>query len=493
MTNWKLKNKVRNALRRASIFYRQGQLKKAGLELERAIIVAQKINLKNEAIEAMDLLGDVYRKLGESQKSVAVLQKALGMARHDQRKVADLKRKLGFLYFQLHEDVSKAEDFALESLKGARAHGLKKVEANAMALMGHICETKDEFEKALGWFYDALVLTRKANYKEREITVISDIGRISAIRGFYPEALKHLNKALEIARKAEFNLLVLVNLSRLGDVYLALGDSNRALEHYKEALRLANKFRLVTEIYETNFRIGNYFLTQKDFPSAKKYLIQAYKTANNLNYLRHKLYCLLAIAQLYFEMNDPEKSLRYFWKVFKYIAKNYNKYLRVFLKMVEGMAAAFQRLDQPRTRKLVEKAERIKGFAKEKGIYQSLFESLEFQGLVSEIVQELEAIRKLRKGYLIRRGLKLNLTTGEFHRNGEKGYLRSTELRIFNAILQSGEEPYSKQQIVKEVLDVAGSETRSPYTHIHRMRKKLGKKLIVTIRKKGYMISQLKI
>lgn len=107
--------------------------------------------------------------------------------------------------------------------------------------LGYIYHKKDENNKALGFYKNALDIAQGNLSKHNSLfaTIYNNIGSTYYSKGDYKNALSHYGKALEIKRKSSVNGLNLADIyHNMATLDCLLGDYESALEGYKKVLSI---------------------------------------------------------------------------------------------------------------------------------------------------------------------------------------------------------------------------------------------------------------
>lgn len=162
-------------------------------------------------IEALILKSILLRDLGELAEARSVLNTAAeNLNGQSQVRQGDIQRLRGFL------DLLQGDhDSALLNANKSRELSLKQNsdidQANALALLGNIYQTKDQSKKAQEFYQQALALARRAGLVEQELAVRINLASLASAAGRKTEALEELARILAKTKdkwhKAYFNAL----------------------------------------------------------------------------------------------------------------------------------------------------------------------------------------------------------------------------------------------------------------------------------------------
>jgi tetratricopeptide (TPR) repeat protein len=98
-----------------------------------------------------------------------------------------------------------------------------------------------QYEEALNYYQQALVITREVGDRTGEGTTLNNIGAAYQARGQYDQALQNYQQALVIHREVGNRVMEGTILNNIGLVYQARGQYDQALENCQQALVIARE------------------------------------------------------------------------------------------------------------------------------------------------------------------------------------------------------------------------------------------------------------
>jgi tetratricopeptide (TPR) repeat protein len=184
-------------------------------------------------------------------------------------------------------------------------------EANELRTKAH---SKEDREKALQKYQEALEIFRKVRSEKRQATTLTSMGAVYASRSQYQQALEYYDKALDLHQKVGNVKGQAATLANTGTVYRNLGQFQKALEHQESALALHRKIsnlqgegRALSALSYTYRGIGQY---HKAMECAEKYLAIS-KQIKNINDEGNALVEIGQVSQL---MGEYQKARENFEK-----------------------------------------------------------------------------------------------------------------------------------------------------------------------------------
>jgi tetratricopeptide (TPR) repeat protein len=118
----------------------------------------------------------------------------------------------------------------------ARRLGQRQQEGNALGNLGLAYLYLGEYQRAIAYYEQALVISREIGDRRGEGTALGNLGLAYYSLGEYQRAIETLEQRLVIAREIGDRRGEGTALGNLGLAYANLGDYQRAIEYYEQAL-----------------------------------------------------------------------------------------------------------------------------------------------------------------------------------------------------------------------------------------------------------------
>ena len=305
-----------NHLKTAWKFRANNKLTAAISELQKAMSIFEGLESWNELITTKVTTGNVYRSIGEADKALLYLEKAMSLGKRFLEKktleMAGIYAALGIL----HVNVLRQIDTALQ------------------------------------YFEEELSITEDLEDTLSIAKSCINIAKCHYLKGDYKKQLAYLTHGLKSVQVSKVYTVVVegVLYHSLGGLYEKRGDFEKATTYYFKSLEMyenhydpnQHNFQSKEElIVGTSCILGNSYLNQNKFEKADFYLQKAYKismetwaeghikTNKVLNYL----------VELYEKQEEYEKALQYRLQAFEYysnkgsgigIAKSYTSLSRLY-------------------------------------------------------------------------------------------------------------------------------------------------------------------
>jgi signal transduction histidine kinase len=187
-------------------------------------------------------LGETYLNQGDIETAIMYLSQAIDLYRDcSTRDSSNLVYKLiliGRAYGDL-DSISRAERTLNQALAIAQNLKLNRRICDVWSLLGiyHYLH-KDQKEKALQFWEDALALARSEQYTFLEVALLTNIGGYYANAKQYEQAIEIFNSALKISDNIE-NISLRINIyNNLAEVHASLKQYQKAYQNTKVYIEL---------------------------------------------------------------------------------------------------------------------------------------------------------------------------------------------------------------------------------------------------------------
>lgn len=449
------------------------------------------------------LYSTALRRLGRTKDALTYAKMALKTAEKNDLSYEkiDAAKKCTFLYHQLF-DFEKAESMAVQNLADARRHGFADLEADALAMVGHVFEIKDEFDKAVVYFAEAHKRARDAGHYTREVTVLSDLGRIYGILGNFLMSLEYLERALALARSKNTQSYIPTIMFRMGDIYRSINDFDKAEQFYSESLAKAEELEIFTEVIESKGRLGRLCLQKREYDKALGIFMEIDKMAKDLDYRRHNRFNRIAIAETYIGKHWFGEAKDILWKVLG-DAKSQPEANHVLIQQtLEQLGIVYGNLGSKKeAMRLSDFARRWKDSGKP-GIYTShqqiLFRAKIYAEL-GEVIADVEDV-DLKEFSIRGRHVKFGPTgaTVSFDGSNDSTTLTPHEKGLLRRLKKNQGEAVDVLDLAEVLVEGAKNDPQKDWriavkVHIHHLRKKLhddDRSIIETVRNVGWRLAE---
>jgi PAS domain S-box-containing protein len=143
--------------------------------------------------------------------------------------------------------------------------------SSAYSDLGMISLKKEEFDKSLKLFYDALSYARISNNVREQGSIYDNIGRVYLKKGNYLLSLYFFKKSTEADKRTGDWEGLSVSYYNIGDIYQLTDKFDLALQYYTMSERLASEYKF-TYMLELNYKsLSQLFEKQGEYKKALDY------------------------------------------------------------------------------------------------------------------------------------------------------------------------------------------------------------------------------
>lgn len=237
-----------NAL--ATLHWQAGQLQKGLDDCNQAIAIEQNAEFRIGESFTKNIMGRIYTDLGQEQKALDLLNGVLPFWESDSNRkraesmnegplfhmgLAIAYNNLGKLYINLGDN-QKSVDYLNKALPIWQASGNTRGQASTLENLGRAYADMGQGKQALDYFNRALPLWRGAADRGGEALTLNEMGPAYAGMGQKQKALESYNQSLTIWREIGNRQGEALTLDDIGWLYRDLGQQQTALDYYDQAL-----------------------------------------------------------------------------------------------------------------------------------------------------------------------------------------------------------------------------------------------------------------
>ena len=201
--------------------------------LNKALILAEKINDTINQSLILNNIGIIYQKTGNYQKSIEYLNKSLKykILLNDSVGIGNTYNNLGIAFYQV--DLDKSLQFYEKALN------IREIINDSIGIavsynnIGLIYFQQNNYSIAYEYFKSSLKIKEKINDQKSIAITLNNIAEVLLYSEKYSEAIEYSNKSLEIAIKSEAQLQIANSYSTLSSCYEKKNDYKSAYKYHK--------------------------------------------------------------------------------------------------------------------------------------------------------------------------------------------------------------------------------------------------------------------
>ncbi len=345
----------RNQAREAEVLFRSAMVMSYGLARHRSALaparrsyeIFKRLKDKPAMSGALNLLGVVYRNLGQYGRSAECLKRAVSLktgkgstgqawtnlgnlaftrgrldesrryfsralkafqSRNDRINQALVQGNLSVLA-RVQGDMSRAMDLLQRSLSLKRLVGDRRGEALSLVSLGNIHTDQDQFAQALESYRAAMNINAEVPQKGLGMLAARNIGLVYRGIAQYRKALESLQQAMDMANEAGDKESRQLILNGMGDVHLCLGDMAQARKHFAEAARCAVSPNLPSH-FLLAVSLTAYHLEAGELRKARQAIRKAYGHSRTIRSKFMSSMVSHLAAELWLEQGRPREAIK---------------------------------------------------------------------------------------------------------------------------------------------------------------------------------------
>jgi len=205
-----------------------------GLNLcEQALEIWRQLQRPRWVASTHSTIGNIWSKLANYSEAMASYEAALSIFRdqEDWEWIATVYHQMAFARWMQGDRLEEAQQYAEESIRYCRQHGIEKELFTALHRLGHIHMSRGELQEAQECFEESYQISRKMQDDYRLRDNLLGLAEIAYQKRDYDEAERYVRQALEGIKPEEW-----VSPYLLGGMYQLLGNVFFARKEYDKAV-----------------------------------------------------------------------------------------------------------------------------------------------------------------------------------------------------------------------------------------------------------------
>ncbi|MFD2099880.1 tetratricopeptide repeat protein [Flagellimonas iocasae] len=293
------------------------------LELQKQLELSKsKPNFPKQIAQSHLELGEYYRSLGLYSEAMEQYNRALEQIGTDFNDTLyiTLNNNIGKVYLS-QNNFELAEQHFTDTMNTTVNLDFSKGQAESMGLLGACYEKQGEYDKALAYQKESLLLFEQLNDKHGVAMTNENIGSIYEDLEEFDLAFEYFFKAYEYVK--DNNTVEEVNvLNNLGDSYRKTGNYTLALDFTGRAQKIAEKLKDFHQLESAHKDLSKAYALMGDFENAHAQLMEA--EAYNSAMLKAQNINQLNVLQTIYETNKKEAEIQLLKEQNKVSAANQN-------------------------------------------------------------------------------------------------------------------------------------------------------------------------
>ncbi|MCB0380317.1 MAG: tetratricopeptide repeat protein [Flavobacteriales bacterium] len=216
--------------------------------------------------------------------------------------------------------------YAQLQLNFAKPKGLKKHVSAAFYTIGVSKYFVSEFDSALFYYNQSLVIDQKINNKQGAANNLNNIALVYKEKGDFALAIKYNLQSLAIKREIGDLKGEASSFNNIGQIYQDKGDVALAIKNYTHSLQIKEELKDKPGMAKTLNNIGSLYYFQQDLDRALEYYTKSIIIYEEVNEQYGVAGVFQNIGNLYDDKKEYDKALEYHHKSLKIKEKIGDKY-----------------------------------------------------------------------------------------------------------------------------------------------------------------------
>ena len=289
---------------------------KAGGYAKAADLFQKALSLKPDEILYVTNLAQTYQVAGQFAKGVALLTAEMPSF-PDAESQKELKIALADTQYSWARSLEKtyAEAEAIQHYQAALEIDQTLRPGNSaldLSRIGSVYDDLSQYDKALGFYGQALTIRRQLGDKAGEAVTLNNIGLVYLELSQYDKALAFYQQALTIHRQIGDKADEATTVSNIGSVYLSRSQYAKALDFYGQALTIRRQIGNRASEATTLNNIGLVYLNLSQYAKARGFFQQALPIYRQIGDKAGEAVALNNIAAVYLKLSQNAKALGFF-------------------------------------------------------------------------------------------------------------------------------------------------------------------------------------
>ena len=346
------------------------------------------------------------------QSQTDSLKKIAEQADNDSVKASSLY-SLSKLYYTFDQDTAIL--FGEEASAIARQSGLKKIEANALNIIGVSYLIKSDYEKSLSTHLAALGIRESLQDTVGIIETTMNLGNIYYRLEELEKAVTQYHKSLALAQLINHERAMSLLYNNLGSYYMDRWLSWKETEDFKASKEYLEKSKAIKEklndkgsLTNTLIQLGELYYESGEKQKAIQFLTQALANSEEMNDTEGRLSSLGTLSEYHRDNNSLDQALTYATQAYELAQETKSNYqIRIAASRMANLSALnrdfekayeYQQINEASTEAIFNDS-RAKIRAELEIQYESEKKELENQKLIQD--QELAELAISRKNELL--------------------------------------------------------------------------------------------
>jgi len=263
---------------------------------EKAVFYLNKAGDKAQSLYAFKNAINYYRD------SIKILE-LTELEKEQLTQLSEIYNKLAFSRSIIGER-KEAEINLTKALEYCRKIRDKDNESLILMSMGNLYGDMGQWDKAIEYFQDSLLISEEINNLRRKASILKGIGLACLFKGDTSTGYSYLKESINICKEIKALDVYAMALNNIGIYYDMLGRWKKAIEAYKESLSIAKKIKNIIVISNIMNNIGFAYSSLGESKQAIYYLKESVKIADKIGDIYNKGINYIHLGEEYLKKNE---------------------------------------------------------------------------------------------------------------------------------------------------------------------------------------------
>lgn len=281
--------------------------------LKDALHIAQEQGLDADVPEALERIGDAYRRINNYSIALEYYIELLGFAQAvtDDSLKALAHQNIGISYNNL-----AVYDKAIENLENAiriqEEHSLFSELPDSYLNCGNVYKNLGSYDQAEFYYRKALDLFKRADNKNGIARGLNNIGLIYKYQSKYDVALDYYFQSLKIKEELGKKRLIGSTLNNIAGVYSQMDNKPASLQYYVRAYQMFQEIGDMKLMCSVLNNVAGVYKEQKDYDKALSTYKEALELSKKIGYARVSASAYNNLALLHKELGQLQQAREYY-------------------------------------------------------------------------------------------------------------------------------------------------------------------------------------
>ncbi len=272
-------------------------------------LALEALDKKEDMIDVLESLGDVYSLMGEYENAIELFNKAVNITDDIEVKVRNLRRLAEIYQRKGDLDISLKVIITAKDLLENR---ISTERGRILVIEGNTQHRRGEFERSMSILSEAVGIFEQSGGERDLGNAIRSIGNIYLNKGEFDKALEHYERSLDAMESIGDMMGIAGALNNMGIVYQDIGETERALEYYRRSLDIEEKIGNKWGIAQSLNNIGIIYRNKNQLDKALNFYRRSLVIKEKIGDKRGIADTRNNIGQIYRSKGEMEEALKFY-------------------------------------------------------------------------------------------------------------------------------------------------------------------------------------